>query len=264
MAIPPTWPPTRALNAWTAWPSDNAWSWPPPEIVRPPLPASAVEYWHSELGIGLVGGAVDTWQGQIRGTILSAFTALRRVAYQPDGANFNGRNVVFCTAAGGRAVRRTLIAPPLTLTGTKPHVYMIMRLRTPLVAGNFPYRSQNTAGTALSAGMFADGGVPPAMQCFWFPLPTVNMVAPPLTATRWETFINAAGNIVGRIAGVPTVGAAAGLTAPGDLDRIGFGANPNDGQYTDTSFALMLVCSSEITGSELAALDAYAANYWAA
>lgn len=262
------WPPTRDPTPWQSWPPmyRDPWVWPPSTDQKPPLPASAVEYWHSELGISLVSGAVDRWRGQLRGTDLVPFTVLRRPAYQLDGTFFNGRRIVFMTMAGGRCLRANAIAPPLTLVGTRPHIYMIIRLRTALVALNFLYRSVNLAGTALSAGSFTDGAAPPppAMQCFWFPHATVPVPAPALTPLRYETFINSAGNIVARIGGASSVGGVAGLFAPGDLERLGFGANPNDGQYTDSSWAFMLVCSSEITGEELADLDAWSLRYWGA
>lgn len=88
---------------------------------RPPLPASAVEYWHSELEC-----TPASWVGQIGGRSLAGVNGTRIVAADP--GFFNGRVVGQTNSATGAAWRGTGLVG-LPGAGTRPWLYLVARLR---------------------------------------------------------------------------------------------------------------------------------------
>src|SRR5215471_20048665 len=97
---------------------------------RPPLPASAIEYWHSELGVSLVSGDVDTWTGQLRGTVMTQVNG--RPKYLADGAFFNSRNVIQCSqySNGARGmISAAALGTPLFVTSSRPWFMSVYRVR---------------------------------------------------------------------------------------------------------------------------------------
>lgn len=232
----------------------------------PPLPASAVEYWHSELGVALagVGGTeVDSWTGQLRGVVcVSAGGASQRPGYGVDGANFNGRPVVQCASSPKRYLASAVLGTPLTLVGTKPYAYMISRFRdassgTVLAfSDTLPSVSGFVCVIELRSGKYCS---------WWFPHAQVDStVAISTNVVRLETFIDAAGSVVNRVDGVGTAGAATGLTAPVTARAAQIGGDRLSGSLGsgNANHAFVLLCSAEITAPELAALNAWALAYW--
>lgn len=225
------------------------------------MPASAVEYWHSELGVSLVGGEVDSWTGQLQGTVLAtANGAAQRPAYGVDGSFFGGRPVVRSAITGTRYLKSAVVAP-LVLAGSKPHIYWIMRWRTAA--------DQNTAVVFADSLPTATAGMlhlvsSTDLWAYWYPhSPVVRTGLPNTSVCTSETFINSAGAEVFRFNGTSIVGATTGLSCPGDLRAVQIGGDRNRANAAaDGSFAFVLLCASEMTAPELAALNAWATAYW--
>lgn len=91
-----------------------------------------IDMWHSQLGIALAGGNfVDTWTGQIQGTVLQAPAAGQRPVYGADGTVFGGKAVVQCAVTGSLCVRNNVAFPiGLIPTGTQLWVGFVQRMRT--------------------------------------------------------------------------------------------------------------------------------------
>lgn len=104
-----------------------------------------VEMWHASLGIALVGSAVDTWTGQIRGTVLQAPAAAQRPVYGADGSNFGGQSVVQCAAASIKCLKASGLTGFLA-SGSRPWTSNVVRFRD--LAGTAPF--VNDIGTAAT------------------------------------------------------------------------------------------------------------------
>jgi hypothetical protein len=94
----------------------------------PPSDSLMTLFWHSELGIGLTSGEVQTWTDQLQGLVVSAPGASQRPLYGADGANFNARDVVQCLAAGSHNVINSAVAAGiLPTTGQRPYMVTVFR-----------------------------------------------------------------------------------------------------------------------------------------
>lgn len=256
------WP---ASSPWVWPPKGSPWVWPPgaPATVdpsMPPLPAATVEWWHSEKGIGLVGGQVQSWTGQQKGIVLTPNTAGFRPDYGTDGAFFNGRNIVRTVPGGTVRALSAPVVPAASVVGSKPQVYVLARLRTFTADARmvtFPNTALSTVG--ITTMWFSSTGF---FGCWFFP--HSNVQTPPLTTAavphRFSSKFNAAGQIVFRWDANENA-AGSGLSLPGDFDSIHVGSDRNL-NAADASFAFVLCCNAEITAPEFAALDAWALSYW--
>lgn len=108
----------------------------------PPSDALMTLLWHSELGIGLTSGDVQTWTDQLQGVVVSAAGAANRPAYGADGTNFQSRNVVQLNKSGPKYLLVTG-ASGFPLSGTRPYI----------VTG-FRYRSLASGGSTDSVWAF--------------------------------------------------------------------------------------------------------------
>lgn len=235
--------------------------------MRPPLPASAVEYWHSELGVALIGGEVDTWTGQLRGLALQAISASQRPTYAADGANFKARLVVQSNAAATRGLTLNPVAPPLTVAGSKPHAYLITRYRTLPAGGNaFFYISVDTLPTA-AAIPFGSLGVNTAGGLFswWYPrtgTPVLSGTTLSTAVARLESLLDATNTDIVRLNGAQIyAGSATATTSDATAMCVGHDRGGAT-SFLDASFAFFLLCASAMTAPELAALNAWAQAYW--
>lgn len=243
-----------ALDAW----AQSYWSIPP---QTPPLPASAVEYWHSELGVSLVSGEVDAWAGQLRGTIANATGPTARPAYGADGTLFNGRKVVQCAGATAKGLRNAGSANLITI-GQRPWLFSVFRYR--VVGGTSSVidfgiaNAVNSHSLAFAVnnflGFFQNSatGIPDVQS-------TVVFGTSPRVVMAWSDGTNANINVSGTLTTAPFVGAMTTNTTDLGIARTAGGAWP-----TDTTHAFHLLCSSKPTATEISALAAWAQAYWGA
>lgn len=227
----------------------------------PPLPASAVEYWHSEKGITLVGSEVSVWTGQLRAVALVPFNgSTARPTYVVDGTNFKGRSVVRSTRVGGRFMHSGTLGTPLALAGTKPHCYVIAR----------QYSSDGNGQCCL---MVSDVS-PNHTNNFWM-LDTVGSYktewsgggaavfngAISTTVHRLQCLSRASdGKLSLRIDNSEYLGAITNVTIPSNYKAIQLGGGGGGGG--DYLLAFALLCSAEMSAAELAALDSWASAYF--
>lgn len=90
-----------------------------------------LEY-HSQLGIALVGGAVDTWTDQINGVVVQAPGATQRPVYGADGTHFSGKSVVQTATTATLFLQTTAMSPALFPSGTRPYIFARLRYTGPL------------------------------------------------------------------------------------------------------------------------------------
>ena len=83
----------------------------------------------SDPGITLSSGAVQSWQDQLNGFVLSALGASQRPSYAADGSNFGGRPVVQTAASSTRILQGTFGSAWLA-GGERLAMFTAMRLRT--------------------------------------------------------------------------------------------------------------------------------------
>lgn len=243
-----------ALDAWAM----AYWGIP---SQRPPLPASAVEYWHSELGVSLVGGAVDAWTGQIAGTAVSAVGPTNRPTYGADATNFNGRQVVQCVGATNANLRNPTPANLITV-GQRPWLMSVFRTRaaqgTVSVIDIGIASVVNSHSLAFNTSNFLGFYQNSAVQT-----PTVQSSVPFGTAARvamaWSDGANANITVSGTNTSAPFTAAVTDNTTGIGIGRTAGGAWP-----WDTSHAFHLLCSSKPPAPEIAALVAWAQAYWGA
>jgi len=257
------WP---ANSPWVWPPGGGApWVWPPGERVTadpsvPPLPAATVEWWHSEKGISLVGGQVQSWTGQKKGIALTPLTAGARPDYGADGAFFQGRSVVKTVPGAPSRVLSAPVVPAASVVGSKPHVYALIRLKTFTAdARMISFPNTPLTATALTAMWFSSTGF---FGAWMFPHP--NVQAPPLTTApvphRFSTFFTPAGAISFSWDS-NTNAAGSGLSLAGAFDSIHVGSDRGTNP-ADASFAFILCCNAQISAAEMTALDAWALSYW--
>jgi hypothetical protein len=212
--------------------------------------------WHSQLGVALVGGEVDTWTDQIGGRVVQAPAGAQRPAYAADGTKFSGKNVVKTVRSSSKCLRSAAFAS-LYAPGSLPWQYIVGRYSA--IAGG---AAQSLAGAGVNATsnnqlqinaagtfqVYCDGaallvaGVADTLRHsfqWWPDVTNMNLsldnAAPATTA------------ILGPVAGAGTsygVGTLASSPA----------------QFADASVALILVCSSKPSTAQVAAIEALASS----
>lgn len=237
----------------------------------PPLPASAVEYWHSELGASAANAV-----GQIVGVTLPG-TGSPTVA--ADGALFNGRPVYQCATTGSKGWGRSGF-PAIVAAGTRPYMCAVMRTRT-----------LEVAGLLLTAGVCARGGdAAPTLDLGVLAFEG-NGVAGGFSSYRnrdsvqtratspygtqdtsphfFEAYIDAAAGQLLFVDGVQVAANAAVTsvsTAAVTMAAIGAiwggGGAGSMSNFGNTSLGFWLICSAVPSAGERAALLAWAQAYW--
>lgn len=227
---------------------------------KPPLPTTAVEYWHSELGITLNTG-VDSWAGQLLTTSLPFSNA--RPVYGADGSNFRGRPVVQCSLT---ASLRAIGLSTILATGTRPYTFSIYRysvapatdnsfqLLNYGVAASFDYGSirwiRSGAGTVNTFGS-------PASQ--WPAL--IATSAPDVLTHTVESWADGTNYNIQLDSTLVSVASALALTA--NITAIGVGILASGtSQRSNSNHAFHLLCSAKPTAAEIFALKTWARNYW--
>jgi hypothetical protein len=94
-----------------------------------------IEWWDSELGIALAGGAVDTWTGQHRGIVLQAAAVNQRLAYTTVDAAFGHRPSLSGDGVLSRLRALGLSGADVPAAGTRPYLACVIRYPVLIVDG---------------------------------------------------------------------------------------------------------------------------------
>jgi len=214
------------------------------------LGSNLVAMWHSQLGIALVSGKVDTWTDQIGGIVLQALGAATRPLYQPDGTAFGGNNVVYGTTVDASCLVNTTIPAGLIPVGSTPWILDTMRVRAVSVANIV---------CAQSAATFQSAGYINAANDMRLSVIGADRVtlSPFNNAVRNYSFYIDGTNANINNNGVITSGVYAGTTTA-VVAKFAVNANAAGGAAGDLSHALVLVCRTPPTAGQEAAVRALA------
>lgn len=216
------------------------------------LPASVVEYWHSEINC-----TASAWVGQVQGISL---TGVNTPTVAADGANFNGR-VVAQAAQAGAKIWRTTGLPTVLASGTRPWSFAVGR-----------FRSTAASVTAVSYGRPAGShdmslqhttGAPNRFNCFFLGGANPNTAPTPSDTNGhrfkgWMDGTNANLNVDDNNYALATA-----ATLGGNVTALAVGANAADASAPgDVSIAFWLLCTAKPTATEEALIDAWAKSYW--
>jgi len=219
------------------------------EILGPNL----IAMWHSQLGIGLVGGAVDTWTDQIGGRVMSAPTAPRRPTYAADGVLFGGKPVVQCD----QATQTALVAGGLSgfiAVGAKPWCITRSRARAAITGG----AQFNIGSTADAFLQIVETATNTTLQSTF-----VGTTTGPLKDTNAHTRsygfdgVNQVLDVDGSVSNLAYAGGIGGAL---DVTRVAVGCIAWSTTGTDAnsneSAAAFLICAVRPTDAQLAAVKA--------
>lgn len=228
-----------------------------PPSASPSLPATAVEFWHGELGASSASAV-----GQLQGITL---TGRNGPTVAPDPGFFNGRSVYQSTIIGARCWLGTSLATGV-LSGARPWVFVVGRSRTvPSVtlqtlvdfgrAGSSDMRLQLSAANARGANSSSGH------------IQATNGVGDGLVH-RYKMWTDESGGGGGTSYFAVDDAMVSGTTTgplSGTITTIGLGSGAVVVQnVADASIAFVLACSADPTAAEEAALDAWAQAYWGA
>ena len=214
----------------------------------PPLPASAVEYWHAGLGC-----TPSAWVGQMTGL---SIPGVGSPVVAVDPGFFNGRPV----AQTRRVPKQNYYLNPganFAMTGARPYLFSVFRLPTALSAtaqNIFSYSSGGTerfgyyVTTMLRTRQSVSGGN------------TLSTWAPNANVHTFEEWSDADFGYV-RVDGLQD---SVAWTNSGNVAWVGLGigSTGSNAMEADANHAFHLLCSSKPTDPEIAALKAWAATYW--
>ena len=216
----------------------------------PPLPASALDYWHSELGCSSSG-----WTSQMRGIPTPATGA---PVVGVDAGYFNGRVVAQTRSAPKQTYRANPSSQPIITAGQFPYIFCVMRsiAAAPASVG---HAISITSGGTERLGLYYSAAN-------WRTRQGNLTLVPPTVTTNVavvEMWFDAATSY-GRINGSETSAASA---SSGTMLCVGIGfgtQSSGDMQDANINHAFYLLCSSKPTDPEIAALRAWATAYWGA
>lgn len=228
----------------------------------PPLPASTLDYWHSELGL-TPGASITAWTSQIKGITVTN-NQINGPNYGVDTGFFNGRPVV-----------QFVLSPPSVLyigvgttmfaAASRPYTFCVYRYRTASAGGQALY-SFGTGATnehmivvdsnhtnTLSGNVNQDAlpssvdngvvmGTTVHTEQFWVAGSTANLTVDNTNAT-----------------GTPVTPTTVNATV-----TVALGQQTAGGRFSDTSMAFLLCCSAVPSAGEIAALRSWASGYWGA
>ena len=220
--------------------------------AAPPIPTTAVEYWHS-----LMGASGTTWTGQIGGRVL---TAPGSTSISPDSSFFKGRAVAQAnTGSGWRGVGFS----PVFTTGNRAYSFSVFRMRVLQTAANEWGIFDLGADAALDAHYIKHRVDANNFRLDYTGGPSVVIKSPPdLIPHILEVWPDGTNLITQLDGGTPVTGAFTGGLF-GNITAIAIGMAAS-GVYhmSDSSHAFHMICSSVPTPAERAALRAWARGYW--
>lgn len=226
---------------------------------RPPDDPVLFDYWHSELGVSLLAGAVSSWTGQKAGTVLPFSGA--RPGYGADGTDFNGRNVIQCVQATSSLFAAGL--PVYAANGSRPYVISIYRYRAlPVPADVRTLFSLGVSGVVDAFIQRVDNPGVPRFQLTGTALSVVAASPADTNKHRYEAWADGVNvNTMVDAALVQTPSAFAltnNLTTIAVSNAAGAGAV----QQSSTSHAFHAIYTAYPGAAVVAALRAYTLSYW--
>ena len=217
----------------------------------PPLPVTAVEFWHGELGASS-GAAV----GQLQGLSL---TGQNTPVVAVDSANFNGRAVYQADATGNKCWFNSALGAVLPF-GTRPYLYIIGRHRVTSPASEHDLFCIGRVGISNETNIYLTSGN--VRQILMLAGTTSNGTGD-TGVHRFEAWKDGT-NRNFRIDGANATSADVSATSQ-NIQSIGLGTNSGSvANVGSVSVAFALLCSAKPSDDEIAVLDQWAQQYWAA
>lgn len=244
-------------------------SGPPTSFLAAALQLGATniyDIWDATSGVGLVGGAADTWTGRFAATVLSAPAAGQRPGYGPDGTNFRGAPVIKCSLAGDLKLQNLSVAS----IAANSRVFIGAVCRASAVTGGFTRRYCGLADAANFEQLGFEGADDGAGNEYWrgfgrqsdgsFPQAPSAAVDNLDTASHVIGVRNdaAAGLAVDRDGAVLSANAGATLTTHAAITRIYVGQT--SALSADIYYRGLVICKSMPNATQLAAFYADAAR----
>lgn len=211
----------------------------------PPLPASSIDYWHSELQL-----TPAAWVSQMGARSLPG---VNTPVVAADGGFFNGRTVAQSALTGGKAWLGTGLST-IAAAGTRPWLYCVGRARTLGAGGRSMVATNGSNAIRYFVGDFRCLWNSAGSQASTFPVDTSHH--------RFSTWVDAVAGTAIRVDS--TQNASAGYTSAiaVDITAVAVGQNTAGAEIGDVSVAFFLICSAVPSGGEMTALEAWSLAYW--
>src|ERR1700761_3361882 len=211
---------------------------------RPPIPAAAIEYWHSELQCSSA-----TWTGQIAGKVLSGVNTPTVAA---DPGFYKGR--VVASSGAGKYFDSGATAS-LLASGQQPYLFVVSRNTLDASTGRMVCFANN-AGASEELALYVD----PTLSRVYARNPN-SAFGGPLTAASGIHFF--AGGYSGGVAefsidGVAQTPLGTGQATGATITQITVGAYLDGGNSPDATYAFVMLCSSKPSAGEISALRSWA------
>jgi hypothetical protein len=228
------------------------------------VPTNLVDYWDSAYGVTLVGGAADTWASMRRGYTVArtATDASSRPVYGADGTNFNSMPVIQCSTAGKAMLTggddTTNFPAALALSGTRPYIFHVLRNRD-----NAHIRLaewQKPGASTFEMVLYDLVGFTFIGSSTASPDTTASDDTTPHLIECWNDATTGAHLVVD---GTDTNLAGQTSAIANDIKRLSVGQiSSNHNQVTNSSHALMGICTAVPSAGERTALRAYCQKRW--
>lgn len=221
----------------------------------PPMPATAIECWHSQSGLAIAAGAVLSWTGQKSGTVLTPTSVAAQPTYAVDGTNFKSKPVVQFSRTTGKWVQGLL-----SMSTATPWIYLIYRYRAAPAGAveTAVYLGRDGANIMLAYQNDAFSA-----HVAWYAGQSANTTADTLMH-RGEFSRDATAVRQRRDGGTQVTGPPG--TTDSNLLVIALGGYYTTGASAvnagNVNLGFVMVASSAPTVSELNALNAWAVNEW--
>lgn len=230
----------------------------------PPSDALMTLLWHSELGIGLTSGDVQTWTDQLQGVVVSAAGAANRPAYGADGTNFQSRNVVQLNKAGPKYLLVTG-ASGFPLSGTRPYIVTGFRYRSLASGGStdsvWAFYENTTARIFARLVDLGGGSLDFKLR---YPTSATELDITPSSVGTAVSIHECWGDgtlLHSRVDGVDTT-LSSSATLAANLNSVYFGYTGAGLFQTNATLAYVLVFSAKPSDPYIATLRAWSASYF--
>ena len=232
----------------------------PLQLYRQILGSTMVECWHAQYGIGLVGGAVDTWTGQIAGTVLQAPGAGNRMAYGADGSNWRGMSVCTSVRATPTYVTGTTGISALLPIGSQPYTFRVQRYTSAAVANQSPFNI--LTGDARCHKAYTNVG-PPLRPAYFSSVTNLTPAGATDQAPHaFEESFSDGTNSDLSLDGVSLASAALNVQLTSAATRVDIGYDTATPRGCDGVHALVILCTSRPTAAQRAAVLSIARQEW--
>lgn len=225
------------------------------------LGANLVALWHQGYGVSESGGVVSGWADVTRDVTLTpaVVNGSGDVLYQPDGAYFFGKPVVYF-ALTSKILRNTTISPTLLAPGARPYSFIVYRAAA--LDSSFP--EIWICGASKTWRMYLNGAY--THVCYFnsssgpaFAQSGVISATTQYFVEQWSDGANMLGRVNG--AALPVGGASTGTTTE-SFTTASIGGNGSVGAFTSLHGSVAMVghCAALPSADELADLAALVAR----